>query len=214
MCFSARSSIISFTVGIVGALLCTTLGTVSDRIVGFFLGFVASMQGIEYLLWTHQECDDYNRLVSKIGMILNHLQPIVLGIVLLYLNSNNMNNHFILLLMAAYLFVIVPYSQQFLDNPDIECTVKRDDNEHLRWRWNEMENYQFVYIFFLMTLVGLCLLGFPKFEYGMYGAIVTMFSFLTSTIFYSNAVGALWCYYTVYVPIIYYFLRKVVITKI
>ena len=37
------------------------------------------MQGIEFLLWKHPVCDDYHKAVSVAGMILNHLQPVVLG---------------------------------------------------------------------------------------------------------------------------------------
>ena len=73
MCFSKNASIVSFTIGIVGSILCITLGTATDKIVGYFLGYVSLMQGIEYLLWSHQICDNYNRVVSIIGMLLNNL---------------------------------------------------------------------------------------------------------------------------------------------
>ena len=36
MCFSKNASIASFSIGIVGAILCISLGTITDKIVGYF----------------------------------------------------------------------------------------------------------------------------------------------------------------------------------
>lgn len=88
MCFSARVSIITFIIGIIGAYKCIQLGEPLDKIIGYFLGFVALMQLIEYLLWTHQKCDKYNKMLSITGMLLNHLQPIMLGLLVLNFNKN------------------------------------------------------------------------------------------------------------------------------
>jgi hypothetical protein len=88
MCYSANASIVSFTFGVIGSLLCVSLGSVKDKILGFFLFFVSFMQGIEYLLWKHQICDNYNKFISVLGMILNHLQPIVLGLLVILFNTN------------------------------------------------------------------------------------------------------------------------------
>jgi nicotinamide riboside transporter PnuC len=86
MCFSPEASIRSLLAGVFGSLLCISLGTTKDKIVGYFLGFVSLMQGIEYLLWKHQKCDNYNKVISITGMILNHLQPFILGVIVLILN--------------------------------------------------------------------------------------------------------------------------------
>ena len=86
MCFSSEASIRSLTAGLLGSFLCVSLGTATDKIMGYFLGFVSLMQGIEYLLWKHQTCNHYNRAISILGMVLNHLRPVILGIVVLLLN--------------------------------------------------------------------------------------------------------------------------------
>ena len=116
MCYSAEASIISFTAGMIGSLLCISLGSNTDKMIGYFFAFVSLMQGVDYLLWTHQKCDDYNRIVSIIGMILNHLQPIVAALLVFYYNSKNKYNKYIFMTIIIYLLVIVPYSLQFLQN--------------------------------------------------------------------------------------------------
>jgi hypothetical protein len=174
------------------------------------------MQGIEYLIWKHLECDDYNRFLSFSGMILNHLQPLILSLLTLYFNLelDIKNKNLIIMISFIYLCIIIPYSIQFMNNKDKHCTLKNKDN-HLLWNWNLMNYTDFVYLIFLLTLCSICLLGFPKIEYGIYGALVAIISHITSSIFYSGDVfGALWCYYVAYFPIIYYFLRMLQILLI
>ena len=63
------------------------------KVIGLIFIFFSLMQGIEYLLWSHQECDEYNKMISTLGMVLNHLQPIVLFILLyIYITKNNLSN--------------------------------------------------------------------------------------------------------------------------
>jgi hypothetical protein len=209
MCFSEKASIITFIVGIMGGILCISLGSMTDKIFGYFLGFVSLMQGIEYLLWKHQKCDDYNKLLSYAGMILNHTQPIILGIVILLVNPKTPNKNLIITTMLLYTSIIIPYSLQYLNNENTQCTLKNDANNHLAWKWNFMKYAGFVYILFLITLSALCILGIPK--YGTYGAMVAVISFISSMIFYPSAIGALWCYYTAYLPIAYFGLRKTLV---
>jgi hypothetical protein len=207
MCFSAKSSIVSFFIGIIGSILCISLGSTSDKIVGYYLGFVALMQGIEYLLWRHQKCDNYNRFVSILGMILNHLQPFVLGLIILFFNQYLIHKKLILFILGFYLLIIIPYSIQFLFNKKSHCTIKNTEN-HLSWKWNSMNYNSFIYFIFILTMCSLFILGFPTLKYGMYSSFLAILTYFTSAIFYSNHdTGALWCYYVVFLPFLYYLYR-------
>ena len=211
MCFSAKSSIISFSVGIIGSLLCVSLGTAADKIIGYFFAFVSSMQIIEYLLWTHQKCDNYNKFISMLGMILNHLQPLVLSCLVLNFNPRTPYKKWIALIMAVYLCVIIPYSYQFLQHKNNQCTLKGTDN-HLFWHWNNMSYCCFVYIIFLIALSAFWLLGMPTLKLGVIFAIISIVSYLSSVYFYPHKnLGAMWCYYAVFIPIIYYIIRVFIV---
>jgi hypothetical protein len=207
MCFSAKASIISFCVGMIGAIFCISLGTITDKIVGYFFAFVSCMQGIDYLLWSHQICDDYNRTFSIFGMILNNLQPFVLGLVILLINTKTPNKNWIIGLMILYLCIIIPYSMQY-DTPIKQCTIKDEKSKHLNWNWTYMNYTTVVYTILLLYFCVFSLLGFPKLIYGIYFSIFAVISYITSAYFYTiSYAGSLWCYYSVFFPIIYYLCR-------
>jgi len=218
MCFSANVSILTFTIGIVSSILCVSLGKPFDKILGYFVGFVSLMQGIDFLLWKHQICDNYNKILSKIGMLLNHLQPIVLGIVILIFNKkiNKINKYGVIILMIIYLFVIIPYSIQYFTNSKLQCTLKGNKtNPHLIWQWNYMKFFKIVYTIFLITICLLCLIGLPTITEGFWCSLVACITYVTSLIIYpQKSIGALWCFYVIFIPIIYFILRKTHIIKI
>lgn len=208
MCFSEKASIVTFIIGLVGSILCISLGGIDDKIIGYIFAFISSMQLIEFLIWRHQKCDDYNRFLSLCGMILNHLQPIVLGIIILILNKNFIRNKFLFYLsLLVYLIVIIPYSIQFYMKPELQCTLK-DKSTHLKWYWNSLKYGTLVYAIFLLTYCILCIVGFSNIKTGIFMAFFGVLSFLLSLYFYkSKYVGALWCYFVVFFPIVYYFYR-------
>lgn len=214
MCYSEKSSILSFSFGIIGSLLCVSLGSVADKIIGFFMFFVSFMQGIEYLLWRHQICDNYNKMISILGMMLNHLQPVVLGLLVILFNPklSQLKLRWIYSFMAIYLLVIIPYSIQFLQDSNSLCTIKNKETTHLLWNWNNMKYHTFVYTVFLITFCALFLLGLPKLENGIRTSLVAVITYSTSLYFYPQKYnGAIWCYYVVFIPAIYYLLRKIIL---
>jgi hypothetical protein len=209
MCFSPLASISTLVIGLSGAYLCYSLDTPTDKLVGLFFGFVSLMQGIEYLLWENQKCNSTNKMISLLGMILNHLQPVVLAILILVLNKDldkNIKNK-IISFTAVYIVVITFYSFQFFTNK--ECTIK-NVHSHLEWQWNGMEYRVFVYLLFLFTLIYLFLKGTPNKKYGKILAIFTFVSYWASFFIYKDqqVIGSMWCLFASFAPVIWYFLRK------
>jgi hypothetical protein len=236
MCFSSEASLISLITGLTGAFMVFSLGTIPDKIIGINFSFVSLMQAIDYLLWNHQICDTYNRVISTAGMILNHMQPIVLGTTILCLNKylHWKNQLGVLFILLCYLCIIVPYSYEFFTNEERKCTKKDSDN-HLHWNWNYMNYYQAAYATFIATMFLLWFYGLPmKFVHnsrnwydihvmmkqqfsgfyitpsmGMILGISSVTMFYTTRFLYgTNDVGALWCFYSVFLPIIYFIIRK------
>ena len=198
MCFSKEVSLATFIMGLFTSYLCLTVGTPEYNVIGFFFGFVILMQGIEYILWKHQLCDSLNKNVSLFGMILNHLQPVILFILLaVYLKTDNID----LFVLGLYLLVIIPYSIQFLR--DKNCTVK-NDKDHLVWKWNQMNKGAFVYIIFLLAL---CVMGR---HVNKTFSIITLASFVISYFIYrrDDVIGAMWCFFAVFAPLFYYIKHK------
>jgi len=208
MCFSAHVSLVTFILGLAGAALVWSLNTPFDHILGAFTGFVALMQGIEYLLWQNQRCNDAHKWTSVAGLWLNHLQPLVLGGLILFFSPRLEYANWIVGIMAAYTAAIVPYSLQYSDKGATHCTTPRVDDPHLIWRWNIQNYNKYAYSIFLMAIAGISMLGMPTLEQGIVTAVVISGLFLLSMLIYSReTVGALWCFFGAFVPLSYYFFR-------
>lgn len=216
MCFSANVSLATFLLGGIGSYLVWSLGTAFDRIIGVFMGFVSLMQGIEYILWKNHECNRSNKLVSIVGMWLNHLQPLVLGGLVLGLSPRATYTTWIQLIMVLYTAVIVPYSLQFQDKANLQCTTPQPGNPHLVWNWNGMSYWSVVYTLFLITISLIAILGMPTLTQGAVCAFIAVITFLLSSLFFYKraVVGALWCFFVVFLPAIYYILRRSTVINI
>jgi hypothetical protein len=213
MCFSEQASIVAFFSGIFGSALCLSLGKPTDYMVGWFFIFISLMQVIDYLLWRHQKCDTYNRVVSITGMILNHLQPLVMGGLILFFNSTIKlwKRNYILGIMLFYTLITIPYSYEFLLDPKVQCSIKNKVTKHMNWNWNSMVHGILFYTLFIATETFLIILGMPNLDQAKYFAPVSAASYILSWIFYKKDirdVGPMWCYFSVFLPIIYYILRR------
>jgi hypothetical protein len=209
MCFSPEISLITFIIGIVGAYLSFSLNTPSDKIIGLFFGFVSLMQGIEFILWKNKTCNETNKTFTSLGLILNHLQPIILFILILLLNKNlsYQKKNIIYLCVIIYSIVIILYSSQFkLQN---ECTSKNKSN-HLDWNWNNLSYKYIAYGVFLITLFMLFLVGIPNEKYGIILSLITVLSYIFSFFIYKNknVIGSLWCFFSSLFPIFWFIIRK------
>lgn len=204
MCFSENISLFAFIVGMAGSMLVYSLGEIYDKIYGIFHMFISFMQLVDFFLWRNQTCDAYNYIISITGIILNHLQPLVLGLLILYYNTrlSYQDKIMILCILCIYLCVIIPYSWQYINKT--QCTLKNSNN-HLDWKWNWQKYHVFAYGAFVLTLLLLYFRFVPV--YGKLFAIIAVFSFISSAIIYKNELGNMWCFYSLLFPILYYLFR-------
>jgi hypothetical protein len=213
MCYSAPVSLATFLAGTGFSALLYTLQQPIYRLYGLFFGFVSLMQGIEFLLWRHQECDTVHKTLSIAGMVLNHLQPLVL-IALTYAIFRR-NGVAMLVLAALYAAVIVPYSAQYFRADRLQCTVPAEapyGNPHLIWNWNILPYSRPVYLVFLATFALTALLGIGPTGSGVAFAIGSLVTYATSSLLYPRAaVGALWCFWIALIPMLMYFTSGVTI---
>jgi hypothetical protein len=185
-----------------------SLGRITDKIVGYALGFAVLIQGLEYLLWRHQICDEYNRGLSIVGMWLNHLQPIIFGWVILACNYkiNIVDAMIVQFATLIYALVAIPYSLEFLRN-DLgqQCTMKGEDT-HLEWKWNHLPyGSPFVYSMYLLSISIMFIFGFPTKIEGLIATFVAVVSYIaTYFIFSYKSLGTLWCFFAAFLPMIYY----------
>jgi hypothetical protein len=105
MCYNANVSLISYIIGMIGNVYLYRLNYIPESI---FYTFVIQMQLIEYFLWKNQECKKTNEIVTKLGILINHLEPIALYIGILLFSINTLPL-FVHVMVLIYLVIIYNY---------------------------------------------------------------------------------------------------------
>lgn len=202
MCFSASASLATLVIGLLGSFAVFQLPKPEDKVIGLFFAFVSLMQGIEYLLWKHPICDTYNRDVSRVGMWLNHHQPIILGTLILNYFPANSNKSLILFLMAIYFSALLPYGFQFHKLPIQQQCTHTDD--HMTYSWSMMRGSYALYTLYLSLIVALPLLGFKDKTIAAASVAAGAAAWISTDKFYDRKYfSSLWCFYIVFLPFLY-----------
>jgi len=202
MCFSEEVSLSTFFIGTIFGYLAYTIGRPMDKITGFYLFYVSLMQGIEYLLWRNQKCDLLNINITRLGVLLNNTQPFALAFAIYAFNKNLSKNslYFILGALLCYSCALIPYLYHVYESNI--CTLKGTKDDHLNWKWINMKYTGLNYKFYFLSVTISFLFGLPKYNY--FCIFLLYFTYYTSKIFYPNSTGSLWCFYTAFMPLVYY----------
>jgi hypothetical protein len=206
MCFNAEVSLVTYFTGLIGAAL---LFKENYRPEAIFFAWVIQMQLIEYFLWKNQPCNELTNInnvnTTKFGIIINHMEPIILWLAILYLSKKKLPsaiNYF----MLIFILITIVYSINSLKK--IECTTVTDKSSpHLHWKWNFEKYGKFFYALFVLALV---LLSYYGLEKGKINSFVIFISFLISYYVYKDkkSVGAMWCFIAAFGPWILLLLYK------
>jgi len=202
MCYTFRASITNGLISLVTSILVytSTKNEIVKSLALFFL-FVSLMQWYDAIFWATGE-SRINYLFTKIAMITNHLQPLVL----FYLISQNvemtMITQSISVIYSIYALIYSIYAFKTVD-----YTVVTDlSSPTLDWKWNNLPGAQIMYFLFLMVFT-LVSLNIP----GILGLVMLMINF--GTFFFSyytfkrENIGQMWCIISAYAPLVLAFFR-------
>lgn len=210
MCYSAKDSIIAYIIGCISNIyLFINSKNTDEKIISLFLLFVSQMQLFDFFFWKNKSCNEINKIVTKISIIFNHLQPIILY---LLLKIFNYNTH-IICDIIIYIFAIIIIFYTVRNWPKKDCTEKDDvccslplskiNNETIiSWNWNNQKYTEIVYIVFLISLV---ISSLQLKTYHTMFAIVNILTFLISFKIpnLNRSVGRLWCFIASLITTIY-----------
>lgn len=195
MCFNAEVSLATYIVGMLGCVQLYTKGFIPEAI---FFAWIIQMQLIEFFIWRNQPCnDDKNKIISKAGVIINHTEPIVLWLAILYFSKRTLP-HSIQLFMVCFVIVTILYTYNVWNST--ECTtVTQESAPHLHWKWNDGSFNTEYYMLFLLSLVLLSYYGLPN---GHINASLSIVSFVISKAIYGekHSVGTMWCFAAAFGP--------------
>jgi hypothetical protein len=180
MCFNAEVSISTYLIGMMG---CFLLFQRKHYIVAITFAWVVQMQLIEYFLWKSQNCRNpfqhkRNVFFSKIGIIINHLEPIILYLSILYFAKTHLP-YWVHLLVLVYMICAIFYMRgAWLEQSCVAIT--EISSPHLYWKWNTFGKfYQLFYTLFLCTVCLLFLYVLPP-PYNQLVSLLVLFFFLLS----------------------------------
>jgi hypothetical protein len=200
MCYTEQTSINAFLIGTISSIVLL-LYTNDKRyeILALFFLFVTLMQLYDYIFWTNKN-NKVNEITTKIATITNHLQPIILALIILYFYKTlKFESKWLTIL---YTIIILIYTLNGWNTLKYtEVTPKSAPS--LEWKWNHFSGSVYVYILFLILLNVLFIQAIGG-TLGYISAILTTFSFVFSLWKYQKqlSTGRFWCYFASLVPII------------
>lgn len=197
MCYTEKDSLIAYIINFITSILLFNYSNDENlKIYALFFMFVGQMQIFDYIFWKNQECNKINNLTTKLAIIFNHLQPIIL-LFLQYIYNFEISMISIITLIT-YLIFGIKYSIEALKN--VNCTLPH--NNILDWQWNKQQNAFSFYFLFLLSLTVFSF-NFKTTSFKYLSALINIISFIiaSKTPILNYSIGRIWCYYASLIPL-------------
>ena len=213
MCYDIQTSLIALVVNIVISIVLFIVAknkenkerdaNVSNQLkaVALFFLFVGFMQFWDILFWSYDATTKVNMYATKMAMIWNHLEPVVLALLIyLFIGKLTMPS---MIALAVYAVAIVAYSVKGWSKLG-GTEASKETCGSLYWQWNYMEGSALAYGLFLICLLLLCQQQFTGWVRWLFMVIITS-TFFFSLYKYSinSSVGRFWCYFAAFCPIFF-----------
>lgn len=176
--------------------------------------FIGLMQLFDWIFWENQDMTDpkqasINYFFTKIAMIVNNTQPIVLAY-LIYSYTNTLGE-LSKIMMIFFTFIFILYTLITFNTIDYTLAEATDSRgKVLNWKWNQGKGSRVFYIVFFITL---CLLAYENFNYPINIVFVLMnaITFILSDYYYQSLdskykykfVGRFWCKNIALMPLLF-----------
>jgi hypothetical protein len=226
MCYTLNTSINTFIINIVFCFILYVYANIKQniqlKIISLFFLYVGVMQFWDILFWINDENTETNKYATKMAMIWNHFEPIVLFFLILFYLHKIPNVSLITIIIYSVLMIgytaynwnkvkkTSVYIRELRDckdsnknKEDTECKTRETKNS-LFWEWNYMEGSMSFYTIFLITLLVLSYKNFSGWIRNL-SLFYILFTFFFSLYKYKidKGVGRFWCYFASYGPIFY-----------
>jgi hypothetical protein len=210
MCYDIQTSLIALVVNIVTSIVLFIVAKNKERdtnvsnqlkAIALFFLFVGFMQFWDILFWSYDATTKVNMYATKMAMIWNHLEPIVLALLIyLFIGKLTLPS---MIMLVVYTVAIVAYSVNGWSKlRGTEST--KDTCGSLYWQWNNMKGNTFVYGLFLICLLFLAQKQFTGWVRCLFMVIITSTFFFSLYKYSINAsVGRFWCYFAAFCPIFF-----------
>jgi hypothetical protein len=205
MCFSAKTSLITFLMGTTFSILLIKYGNSTyksdNRVFGIMLLFISAIQLMDFTFWMDlKNTMGLNKLATIIGPLLNVGQPTILYIIkLLYFTPNVLSasnfNWQVMVLNAFYVLYLLSMYFRFITT-ETRLTTSTSHG-HLDWPWLKYANPYFYLILFAVNIFYL-----TDFKYSLGMFIITYFFLYLSYKWFPYNMGELWCFFGAFIPVV------------
>ena len=213
MCYTSSDSRNAYIINIISSLLLLSdYKDYDTKILAYFFLFVGQMQLFDYIFWKNQECNIINKTSTKFAIIFNHLQPIILYLLIKYYGYQQSKLSTIIIIL--YIIVAIKYTSDIW--PNINCDQKEPvccslvKNDIIYWQWNDQYNNLSIYILFLLSLVvsSFDLQNKQNQIIFSFASVITFFVSLKIPKLNQSS-GRIWCYMASLIPLFIYIKKKI-----
>lgn len=197
MCYSPHASLVAFVVN-----SCTCLVLMHYNLVlGLFLFYVGIMQLYDLIFWTHQVENAVNYWITKLAMITNNLQPLVLAALVVTIGKKRLSipTWTVVCVYALVLLWAIPYSW----NRITYTMVTPESAPSLYWQWNYLPWSTTMYSLYMLAFLMVMWDGL-EWPMNTFVILLTIVSFVLSQHYYKGktSTGRFWCYFAAWTPLI------------
>lgn len=218
MCYTVNISIITFIINIIFCIALYSYTSFQNnkntkqlKIISIFFLFVGVMQFWDIIFWMYKPNTKINQYATKMAMLWNHFEPIVLYLLIIFFLRSNVSNvsHITILI---YSFFMIYYT--FSNWNKITSTgvyYRNDIKNNIFWEWNYMKGSVIFYTIFLLTLIILSYENMSNWIRNL-SLFFIIFTFFFSLYKYqiNKSVGRFWCYFAAYGPVFFILLNFII----
>lgn len=204
MCFSAKTSLITFLLGTTFSILLIKYGNPSyksdNHVFGIILLFISAIQLMDFIFWIDlKNTIGLNKLATIIGPLLNIGQPTIIYIIkLLYFTPDVFSavnfNWPVMVLNILYALYLLSMYLRFITTSKLTTST---NHGHLEWPWLKYSN---TYFYLILLVVNIFYL--TNFNYSLGIFILTYFFLYLSYKWFPYNIGELWCFFGAFIPVI------------
>lgn len=199
MCYTVKDSLLGYIINSISSILLYNISTDAQyKVMSLFLLFVGQMQLFDFGFWLNQTCGLPNKILTKLAILFNHFQPVILF--LLQLAYGFRQSTISLTIFILYLFMGLFYNTEAISKIDCTLPIKGIMN----WKWNHLFGGQIFYGLFISYLFAASF-NFKNTIFQIVSALATILTFFVAhkTPVLNISVGRIWCYYAALMPLLF-----------
>ena len=217
MCFNIESSKFSFIVNIICFLILFFIIKTKNnenKIAALLFFYIGLMQLYDWIFWLNQDKNNTNFFFTKLAMITNYFQPIILALII-YIYKKKLKTYSIYILIV---YCILSLSYIIYNFNKINYTLVTDVSKpSLYWEWNYKKYYEIIYIAHIITLLLLIILNVSFYLNILMSGLIFLSLLFTKYNYKNSQVGRFWCYYASFSPLLilfYYIINEMIFNQI